>query len=223
MVNKKELQEGCWEYEYYLHSGKNVYFFRDPNHTSPETQDELIKEIRTCVEKDRFKVLYVEGYQVTYQGSKIEESTKGLEKDLVKELLDMNHSFGLKVRWREDPNLIEDYLCFAKDLYNFYDEKREIDALTPQMLKEYFSLKSRKNEINYKREMHIAQTIKGEMVKENLGSVGLLFGEGHYPSFRGKLIEPWLGVCSFLVRCSESDFDKSLNYLEFLSQCKVTF
>lgn len=211
-----------WNYDYLIPEGKNVFFFRDTNHSSQEIQDRLLKELEKCIDHNLFRAVYSEGdigvAGVSHEGDEV--SFRELEKQNKGRCgaIDL-------LTFRNKDKIVQNELAVVciedKDLFNYHltlleravllDSNK--DELSDAEREELASLPPKLNMALRERDEHTARTIATHMYDYNINSVGLVFGDLHYKGISSFLRNFRIGIIPYYPGVAPATPTEAREYL----------
>ncbi len=218
-----------WDYSRAKANGRNVFFFRDTDHTSGAVQELLLGELEDKVKDGFFSIVFTEGCEGIYRPSFLESRSEEELKDALNngknqwtavELLAYRCREGLQTNslsiFGVDSNsLRREAITTYKELVHFTERHSRGERFTDEEVCHWSDLLSKRGLIHSQRNVFSAGVINNLLVSDPI-SAGLVYGEKHYEGIVSELIRFGIGCISFFPGQVELNFGRSVGYIKRL-------
>lgn len=198
-----------WNYENLNSSGRNVYFFRDTNHTSGDIQERILTQLSSAINRNLFDTLFIEDslgvYQTPYDSSYSEEMIRQLE--MKEGVLDPVEILAFRLREKIAMGSFRIYGVEEEDIFDQHGTViRQAAELYVQMLGkpktpesdlEWDRLVRASNHLAHLRNQIAVDNLVKYMEDSSLENAGIIFGNGHYCEMSELLKQKGIGYASY--------------------------
>lgn len=218
-----------WDYSLAKPNGRNVFFFRDTDHTSGAIQQLLLDELEQKLVQSFFSTVFIEGaegvYKPWFMGYSSEDELKNdlgsrFQRWSVAELsayrfrgwmaLDQFLMYGV-----DSDDLRKESITTAKEILRFRERDSSGETFSDEELKRWQSLFSRRKTLVSERSRFSAGMID-TLMSGDLLSAGVIYGDAHYQEMVDRLQDSQIGCISYFPGVPVRDSSRIRTYIEKL-------